>query len=439
MNQAPIPKRCDVAVIGGGPAGSSAATLLAQAGIDTVLLERARHPRPAVGESLIPHFWKYTDLTGASPRIEQEGFIAKAGGITVWNGKIHRIAFADFGFDRPALHVERDRFDLVLLRHAQDNGVAVFERVAAKTIAADSRLPEVTYQDRRTDRHVTGKIQCRYVIDASGPSTLMARQSKSKRLAQARHQFLSFWGYFGQSRYVGADGRSHDFGQLNTVPPVTFVMSYPDGWIWHIPLRTVTSVGLVVYRDRVAHHGAEARRRYFLETCENTDYVRDLLAPARFIEGSLYSRPNFSYHVETLCRDNVYCIGDAGGFVDPVFSHGVVNAFYSASLAALAIIESLADEARRQRYAQLCETRIRQFYGFSRALALGDFEGNGVDIHLVERFMRSVPRKELELMLAASHITQRRSNFHNLLASSGLNGLGDALTDWTREIECLHL
>ncbi len=415
-----IPACCDVAVIGGGPAGSSAAALLAQAGFEVTLLERTRHPRPMVGESLIPHFWKYTDLTGATPLIEREGFIAKAGGITVWNGEIRRIAFADFGFERPALHVERDVFDHLLLRHAQACGARVFEQVAVTGIEPDARSPRLHYQDRRSGGSVRGELRCRYLIDASGASTLLARRFKARHLARSPHQFLSFWGYFRDSRFVGGDGRSYPGDLLGKVRPVTFVLSYEDGWIWHIPLRRVTSVGLVVYRNRAKDLDEAARRKYFLATCASQPYLHELLAQARFVEGSLRGRPDFSYYVATVAEENCYLIGDASGFVDPIFSHGVLNAFYSASLAALAIGESLRDPARRRRYAKLCAHRIHQFYSFSRALALGDVGANGVDFELVRRFMRQVPRRELALMLAACHLTHRSRHFRALIEAAGL-------------------
>lgn len=182
-----IPKHCDVVVIGGGPAGSSVATLLAKQGVDVVLLEKSLHPRPQVGESLIPHFWKYADLTGVSPLLEQEGFVTKAGGITVWNNKIHRIAFAEFGFTRPALHVERDIFDHILLKHAENLGVQVFQQVSVR--GADLSDDPIVH-------HQYGSTRCRIVIDASGSATVLANQFKSKRLIDSKMRFFITVGAF---------------------------------------------------------------------------------------------------------------------------------------------------------------------------------------------------------------------------------------------------
>lgn len=436
LNSDQIPRQCDVLIIGGGPAGTSAAASLAQAGVEVVLIEKTRHPRPQVGESLIPHFWKYADKTGVSVKIKEESFVTKAGGITVWDGEIHRISFAEFGFDRPALHVERDIFDELMLRHAQSCGAQVFESVTARRIDLNSDFHTVEYLDKR-DLESTSRnsIRSRYLIDASGFHTVLGNQLKNKRHVDSRRRFMSLWGYFNHAHYFAADGKSYPAGQVNQVRPVTFVSSFNEGWVWHIPLRQTTSVGLVLDTDKAKGMDYPQREQFFLSTCAQVPYLNQLLAPAHYVAGSLSARPDYSYYVTPVCGENYYCIGDSGGFVDPIFSHGVLNAFYTSALAVAAISESLNYKAQRQRYAQICENRIRQFYSFSRALSLGDFNENGADFNLINSFMRSVPKNELELMLAASHITHRGNHFRTLMESSGLTSYYSQVVDKARLIE----
>lgn len=419
-----IPTQCDVLIIGGGPAGSSAATFLAQAGFNVVLLEKSSFPRNQVGESLIPHIWKFTDALGVSEKIRNEGFIAKSGGITAWNGKFSQILFSDYGYRRPGLHVERDIFDNLLLQHAKDSGAQIFTEVTVKT--ADVSNPQKTvigFIDKRGAENYYGNIRCSYLIDASGHSSFLANQFETRQTISSEYNFLSLWGYFKNSRYAGVNRRSHAPEELNNVKPVTFVMSFQHGWIWHIVLRKNTSVGLVVRTDSVKGMNKQQREVFFKQVCASEPYLSTLLAPATFIDGSLQHRPDYSYYSRQICGENYYCIGDAAAFVDPIFSHGVQNAFYNASLASLAIKESFKNPANRSRYSQLCASRMQQFYGFSRALSLGDFGCNGVNRELVKSLMKSMPLMELELMLVAAQMTDRSDNFKQLAKEAGVWGV----------------
>lgn len=416
-----IPKQCDVLIIGGGPAGSSVATFLAQAGHDVVLLEKSQFPRNQVGESLIPHFWKFTDALGVSEKIRNEGFIAKSGGITAWNGKLAQILFSDYGYTRSGLHVERDIFDNLLLEHAKDSGAQIFNEITVKKVdLSNPQIPVIEFIDKRGAENQYGNIRCSYLVDASGHSSFLANQFETRQTISREFNFLSLWGYFKNSRYAGVDRRSHAAEALNNVKPVTFVMSFQHGWIWHIVLREKTSVGLVVRSESIKGMDKKQREVFFKQVCANEPYLNTLLAPATFIEGSLQHRPDYSYYSRQICGENYYCIGDAAAFVDPIFSHGVQNAFYNASLASLAIKESFKKPANRARYSQLCASRMQQFYGFSRALSLGDFGCNGVNRELVKSLMKSMPLLELELMLVAAQMTDRSDNFKQLAKEAGV-------------------
>ncbi|NOT86349.1 MAG: NAD(P)-binding protein, partial [Methylococcaceae bacterium] len=310
-NQA-IPSKCTVLIIGGGPAGSSAATLLTQSGIDAVVLEKANFPRNQVGESLIPHFWQFADLLGVTDKIQQEGFVVKSGGLVAWNDKVHHIKFSEYGYTRPGLHVERDIFDNLLLDHAESCGAVVFNQVAVKQVDfADANQPKVHYLDKRGDANVEGVIACHYVIDASGHSSFLAGQFGSRQIIDSSLNFLSLWGYYKNALYVGADRQSHTIAHLKTIAPVTFVMSYADCWIWHIVLREKTSVGLVVHTDQTKGMDKAQREAFFKHTCANVPHLKHLLAEAEFIEGSLEFRPDYSYYSTRICSENYYCIGDA--------------------------------------------------------------------------------------------------------------------------------
>ena len=421
-----VPSNCDILVIGGGPAGSTVAAKLAQDGFHVVVLEKARHPRNQVGESLIPHFWKFADASGVSKKIQREGFIDKAGGITVWDGRIHQFSFSRFGYDRPAMHVERDVFDKLLLDHARDCGAQVFERISVQRVNfVDGEDPGAIYVDKREGYLAEGRIGCKIVVDASGASSLLAGQFKSRKLISSRLRFLALWGYYQGARYFSADGCSYDPSSLPDVKPVTFVLSHCDGWAWHIILREKTSVGLVIHTDRLKGMDKFQRESFFRQNCATMRYLGALLEPADFIEGSLNFRPDYSYYSTNICGENYYCIGDAGAFVDPIFSHGVQNAFYNALVVATAIKASLQDRRRGARLSKLCESRLQQYYGFSRSLALGDCGGDGVNPELVKNLMRQMSPLELEMMLVASDISNRSGNFRQMAKDAGVLGQFD--------------
>ncbi|HEX9484901.1 MAG TPA: NAD(P)/FAD-dependent oxidoreductase [Gemmatimonadaceae bacterium] len=423
-----IPRRADVVVIGGGPAGSGTAAHLARSGVDVVLLEKVKHPRNTVGESLIPHFWKFADAIGASEKIRAAGFLEKAGGITVWKERIHQFSFRDFGLERPALHVERDRFDELLLRHSESSGARVFERVPVTSVDfADPEEPIVHYDDRRGGDSAPGEIRCKFVVDASGHSVVLGRQFGTRVIVgRGEREFMALWGYFRNARFVASDGTSHGAEELGATKPVTFVVSYEDGWTWHIILREHTSVGLVINTRTIKAMKKRDHEEYFRRTVEATPHLRALLETATFEEGSLSAMHDYSYYLTQVSGPGWFCVGDAGGFVDPVFSHGVQAALYNASVAGVLIKTSLDHPASAERNRRHFDARIRQYYGFSRSLALGDFGGDGVDASLVKSLMKQMPPIELELMLVASGITDRSTNFRNMAIEAGVLGeLGD--------------
>jgi flavin-dependent dehydrogenase len=343
-----VPSRADVVVLGAGPAGSFASGLLAQKGFEVVLLEKEQFPRPQVGESLLPHFWKYTDMLGdATRRIEEARFVRKTGVIAMWNGRPQRTRFRDFGHKRTPLHVDRDLFDDLLLQASVALGTRAFQRTAALEVRV---LGEESNVVRYRSPEGEGEIMARYVVDATGQSALVAKQM-GFRVFDEELRFTSLWGYFDGGRYLDFDGQLHAVAERHDTPPVTFVSGIGDwGWSWHIVLKGSTSVGVTVPPGRLQalRGGGRDIEEKLLALIAQTPVTRRLLDGATLKPGTARAIRDYAYRPTTLAVGDCYLVGDAAAFIDPINSSGITFGIYAGYLAAWSIGASLVDRTKRE-------------------------------------------------------------------------------------------
>ncbi len=421
----PIPTHCDVVVIGGGPAGSIAATLLVQKGHSVVLFDKQKHPRYMVGESLIPDFWKYTDLIGASAKLEAEGFIVKAGGLINWNDQPRAHNFKDFGYSRPALHVERDRFDYILLEHAREEGVQVFEEVAVTNVRLerDANGCVGAFYRINADKR-SGEVCCKYVVDASGQSSVIARQLGLREIDED-FRFMSVWGYWKNSKYFGYDGQAYPPEMVYEVPPTTYVTSInatdDAGWCWHIILRDSTSVGLVLPLHVMKENmdDGESWESYFVRQCQSIPVLSELLQDAEYIPDSLHLTRDYSYRLKQVAGPGYFLAGDASGFVDPIFSVGCVIACYSAYAAAWAVDRCIQHPDSEAQVQALFTRQLEGRIEIARTLALPQYRAREDATALAKSALKLQRNQVQELMQVVSTLTTRSNNFESMQTETG--------------------
>ena len=326
----------DVAIIGGGPAGSTAGTLLARAGRRVVIVERAKFPRFHIGESLLPFSMKAFQRLGLNEKFRRAGFMEKFGGEMVGACSEEGVKFYfkdGFGSqtDR-AYQVTRADFDKVLLDHAAENGAEVREETSVERVAFSEE--EVQLSVRGKDG-AAREVRARYVIDASGRNSMVGSHFQLKKNYAHLQKLSVFAHYDGVLRDPGIDGT------------LTRLVRAIDRWFWMIPLTEERmSIGVVL--DAAVFKNARLSPEEFLEQAlaEQPVIANRMLAAERTTPVTMAA--DFSYRNEKLAGARWLLAGDAAGFIDPVFSSGVFLAVMAGEQAADAL-HIVLDHPEKQR------------------------------------------------------------------------------------------
>jgi FADH2 O2-dependent halogenase len=325
----------DVVIIGGGPAGSVLGAYLSKAGVSNTILEKAVFPRAHVGESLVSSTVRIFDEIGFIETMENEGFPRKYG--AAWHPTKGRgefaIRFAEFpqeGVDQDyTYHVERSRFDTLLLEHAENLGSEVRQDVAVRKVLFNddgyANGVRVSVDGELSD------VPAKMVIDCSGRNTILGTQLGLKYKDPIFNQFAVHAWFEDVDR--GDDPETADYIHI-------YFLSVERGWAWQIPISdTITSVGVVAERE-VFKQSRQRTEDYFDDLVATNPGLSKALANATRIN-DFKAEADYSYGMTEFVGDGWMLVGDSARFVDPIFSSGISIAAEAAKAASETIVTAL--------------------------------------------------------------------------------------------------
>jgi len=361
---------CDVAVIGGGPAGSTLGSFLKKynPNISVRIYESEKFPRDHVGESQLPTISEYLHEIGVWDKIESAGFPIKVGGTFKWGRSKDLWHFSFIQDDleplprpskfqgqrrRTAFQVDRAVYDKILLDHSRDLGCEVHEETKVTRVHQQGGV--VTGLELAGGEIVTA----RYYIDASGHRGVLRKALDVECEYPTALQNVAFWGYWKDAKWPENIGIGGTRAQI---------LSLPYGWVWFIPIsETRTSVGLVI----PAKYYKESKLRpaeLYEKALKEEPRVSYLLQTATY-EDQLSTTKDWSFLAKKLFGDNWFLVGESAGFADPILSAGLTITHSCAREAAFTILE--LDRANidptwlREEYQRLQVNRIRSHIRFA--------------------------------------------------------------------------
>jgi len=400
--------KCDVLVIGGGPAGSTVSTLLAERGHSVTLLEKARHPRFHIGESLLPANLQLLEKLGVRDEVHAIG-VEKWGAefVSPWHDNTQEFEFAD-AWDKSmpfAYQVRRSEFDEILIRNATRKGASVVEGCRVTNVDFLPQDGGAIVQGQHDDGRVEA-WETRFVVDASGRNTFLGNRFKSKA-RNPKHNSAAIYGHLsGVERHCGKKE-----GNIT-------IFWFDHGWFWLIPLRDgITSIGATTWPYYMKTRGDRTVEQFFFDTIALCPQLAERLKGAE-LASEIEATGNFSYSCGHSHGPNYVLLGDAYAFIDPVFSSGVFLAMNSGFAGADAIDIHLRNPERSRaafrRFDKMMKHGPKEFSWFIYRVT------NPTMRNLFMKPGNSVRMKEALLSMLAGDIFGKTPIWGSLLALKGI-------------------